>query len=310
MNLLQMTQFKVLAQNSNMAKAAEKLFISQPALSKMLRNMENELGCELFDRIGKNIVFNRHGEALLEHINVILNEYDKINEYFNPADKYEKEPLRLYGLDEDILNALLYGFIQKYPSIAIERETTSFEKSLLLLLKNEADVIFTDNLHLDKVSPLLAKENIDSVFLFRNRLFLTVLPDRKLAQRDMINLKEVQNEAFIGLTKNDPIASRFNEFVNYVCEKEQVAIHYVHRYDSKESKKLILNSSYLAFADSLSISYYWSSHKFRKTIPISEESASQDIFLCYRRNNKRAEQLVEHIKRTFYLLFEFDEKEI
>ncbi len=53
MELLQLRYFRSAAQLENFSKAAEKHMIPQSAMSKTIRKLENELGCELFDRQGK-----------------------------------------------------------------------------------------------------------------------------------------------------------------------------------------------------------------------------------------------------------------
>jgi len=72
--------FKAIAESENITKAAAKLFISQPALSKSLSSLEAELGCTLFNRIGRKLYLNDSGKALLVYANrmdEILNRYPK-----------------------------------------------------------------------------------------------------------------------------------------------------------------------------------------------------------------------------------------
>ena len=61
MELLQLTYFLELAESEHVTKTAEKLMISQPALSLTIRRLEDELGAALFDRNGRNIRLNENG---------------------------------------------------------------------------------------------------------------------------------------------------------------------------------------------------------------------------------------------------------
>ena len=76
MNLLHLKYFKTAAELEHITKAADKLFISQPSLSKSLHQFEEEVGVPLLDREGKGIRLNQNGKILLEHITKALDEID------------------------------------------------------------------------------------------------------------------------------------------------------------------------------------------------------------------------------------------
>ena len=63
MELLQLKYFQMAAKMQNFSRAAEELNISQPSLSMTIAHLENELGAELFNRKGRNVVLNEAGEA-------------------------------------------------------------------------------------------------------------------------------------------------------------------------------------------------------------------------------------------------------
>ena len=67
---------QMIARTKNLTKAAEKLYVSQPALSQQLINIENKIGTNLFFRNGKNMLLTRVGEKLLESAHVILDACD------------------------------------------------------------------------------------------------------------------------------------------------------------------------------------------------------------------------------------------
>ena len=72
MELYQLEQFKAAAELSHITKAAELLSISQPALSKNIRILEQELGYPLFDHVGKHVQLNENGRVLLKYVNEIF----------------------------------------------------------------------------------------------------------------------------------------------------------------------------------------------------------------------------------------------
>lgn len=72
MQLIQLQYFCTVARCRNMSRAAEELWISQPALSKAISNLEEELGIRLFDRIGRGIRLNDAGRLFYHQISHIM----------------------------------------------------------------------------------------------------------------------------------------------------------------------------------------------------------------------------------------------
>jgi len=66
MNIIQLKYFNTVAATENMSKAAELLHVSQPALSKNISRLEEEIGYSLFTRNGKNLTLNTAGQVFLE----------------------------------------------------------------------------------------------------------------------------------------------------------------------------------------------------------------------------------------------------
>ena len=66
MELRHLRYFLAVADAGNVSRAAQRLNITQPALSRQIQDLEGELACRLFDRIGRRIILTRDGEEILE----------------------------------------------------------------------------------------------------------------------------------------------------------------------------------------------------------------------------------------------------
>ncbi len=77
MNLNQLNAFCILARTLHYSRAAEELQMAQPSLSRMIAQLEQELGTNLFKKQGRNIVLTKQGEVFLNYINRGLNEIDQ-----------------------------------------------------------------------------------------------------------------------------------------------------------------------------------------------------------------------------------------
>ena len=76
MNVAQLRYFITVAQLENISKAAELLYLKQPALSKNISKLEEELGTPLFERNGKRLSLNVQGKRFLECANTVLRELE------------------------------------------------------------------------------------------------------------------------------------------------------------------------------------------------------------------------------------------
>lgn len=71
--------FRSVATHLSFTKAANELFISQPAISKHIQELEKEYGVRLFDRIGNRIQLTRAGQLLLDHACKIIDAYQNLD---------------------------------------------------------------------------------------------------------------------------------------------------------------------------------------------------------------------------------------
>ena len=73
MNLQWLYYFDTIAELEHYTKAAEKLHVSQSNLSHAIKELENEVGAELFERKGRNIKLSKYGEIFLPYVRQTLN---------------------------------------------------------------------------------------------------------------------------------------------------------------------------------------------------------------------------------------------
>ena len=77
MNLNQLKYFQVLAKTQHYTKASLELYISQPSLTHAIKELEKELGMNLFDKKGRNVYLNDNGKTFLQYVNKSLETLDE-----------------------------------------------------------------------------------------------------------------------------------------------------------------------------------------------------------------------------------------
>lgn len=135
--------FHTVAKRLSFTKAAEELYISQPAVTKHIHELEQQLGMALFERIGNRIKLTRAGQLVMHHAEIIFTDYRNLEYEINQL-KHTQGGLLAIGASTTIaqylIPPLLAKFNQRYPDVKTsltsgnteQIEQALFEKSILL----------------------------------------------------------------------------------------------------------------------------------------------------------------------------------
>lgn len=107
--------FQRVAWNLSFTKAAQELQISQPAVTKHIRELESIYNTRLFDRVGNKIALTAAGIILLKHCDTILSEYSKLNYKMHQLNNKEVGQIHIGAsltIAQYILPAFLLNFVK------------------------------------------------------------------------------------------------------------------------------------------------------------------------------------------------------
>nr|WP_198044600.1 LysR family transcriptional regulator [Lysinibacillus timonensis] len=142
MNLQQLNYVKVIAKTKSINKAAKSLHISQPALTKQLKLLEDELGTTLFERSKSEVFLTPNGEVFLTEAETILDKISSLKQRF--TKNYHIKTIKMAALPS-IANNLLPEVIQKLNSLEYKvtlHVVGTSEEIESLLLEKEIDIGF------------------------------------------------------------------------------------------------------------------------------------------------------------------------
>lgn len=128
--------FCSVAHNLSFTKASKELYVSQPAISKHIQELETEYSTRLFERMGTHITLTPEGELLLSHAEKILKQYKQLDFEMNLLSQQHIGELRLGAsttIAQYVLPAYLATFQQKFKQIKlslINGNTRDIEKAL------------------------------------------------------------------------------------------------------------------------------------------------------------------------------------
>lgn len=133
--------FDTLAAELNYRRAAERLFISQPALSAAIRQLEQLVGASLFDRDTRSVALTAVGREWLPHVRAALHEVESALEVAATlADRAHVRIGYLIGTGADLLFRLLDGIEQDLPGLAIETTEYDFADPTAGLASGASDI--------------------------------------------------------------------------------------------------------------------------------------------------------------------------
>ncbi|MBR5495392.1 MAG: LysR family transcriptional regulator, partial [Psychrobacter sp.] len=145
MNTTNLTTFVTVMQTGSISGAAEKLFITQPAVSKRIKNLEDEFNITLFDTVGRGIVPTQAASEMLPHAKRWLEDYEnfKINLQHS---KHIVSGKLVIGTSHHIglhhLAPVLKHFIQAYPAVQLEVHFVDSEKAHKAVLDGDLSLAF------------------------------------------------------------------------------------------------------------------------------------------------------------------------
>ncbi|WP_235549430.1 MULTISPECIES: LysR family transcriptional regulator [unclassified Paenibacillus] len=137
----QLEYFIAVCEELHFTRAAEKIGISQPALSQQIRSLEDELNIPLFDRIGKKIAITEAGSILLEQSRDVLRSLKNVNEFIGELHNLQRGTLIVGVLPSDLdyrISKMLIDFYHEFPKIKL-RIVSSVE-IVEQVLSNEVDI--------------------------------------------------------------------------------------------------------------------------------------------------------------------------
>jgi len=133
----------MVAETGSFSRAAEKLFITQPAISKRISTLEFALDCKLFDRLGKNIQLTQAGEALIPSYKKIIAELDESERIISALRTDVSGHLR-FGTSHHIglhrLPPVLRDFTKQYPKVELDIQFMDSEQAADLILKGQIEL--------------------------------------------------------------------------------------------------------------------------------------------------------------------------
>ena len=197
MEIRQLRYFLDIARTEHLTLSASNLFVTQSTLSHGVRQLEQELGVALFDRVGRGLRLSQAGMAFREHAARCIKELEAGRMALSELSGLQSGRLTV-GVFPTFLNTLMpatvAAFTQAYPGVSVEVRDLRAGAIEEQVLKGELDfgIAFHPAAH----------EGIEAEHLFEERLMLVVAPGHALAKRRGIELERLGDVPLALLPRN------------------------------------------------------------------------------------------------------------
>ncbi len=210
----QLRAFTTLARTGSFTMAAKELFLSQSAVSHSMKALESDVGCRLFDRVGKKVLLTQAGEHLLQHADKILGEMSEARESIKQLGKWGRSRLRIGASTTGctyLLPAVLREFRESFPQCLIAIEPGDTPELLELLANNRIDLAIGMRPH--------REDQFEFKELFTDELRFLVGPQHPWARAGQVTRTEIPRQNYILYNKK---SYTFRQVEDYFLEEDMV----------------------------------------------------------------------------------------
>lgn len=196
MDIRELKYFIEIVKKKNFTLAAKNLHISQPALSKTMKNLESELEVQLLDRSDKEIKLTEIGQLFFVQAEAVLNAFDSLKASLYDQSKLNKGEV-IVGLPPVIGSSIFVKVLTTFKE--------SFPDIKLHIIENGAKMVehnlYNGKIDLGVVIAPVDENQFDYIPIMEDESVLVVHHHHPLAQREAVSIADLKEEEFLLLDK-------------------------------------------------------------------------------------------------------------
>jgi DNA-binding transcriptional LysR family regulator len=202
MELRHLRYFQAVAEELSFSRAAKRLHVAQPALSRAIKQLEHTLGAEVLERSRHHVRVTPAGAVLLREIAVLLQQLEEVSRRVRRTAAGEEGELRLGYIGpptQPFLGRLLHEYRRRYPLVSIHLEERTPERVWEMVARGRLSAALT--------RPVLAHKalGLRTILLREERLGIVVPSGHSLAQRRSVPWNTLAREPLIVLARREGI---------------------------------------------------------------------------------------------------------
>lgn len=200
MDLYKLKSFYTVAKLGSFSRAAEALYLTQPAVSTQIKDLENEYKARLFDRIGRTIKLTEAGEALIPYVKNLLDIFDESHLAVNMLKETGEGSVKL-GVSElpgaRLIPSCISAFLKEYPHVNFAITARKSSTIITLIKNNKLDMGIIGN-----SGPEITRAEITGTTIYKDDIVVAMSEDHALAKKDAVTINDLANQPIIVSLRN------------------------------------------------------------------------------------------------------------
>jgi DNA-binding transcriptional LysR family regulator len=218
MELRHLRYFQAVAEELSFSKAARRLHVAQPALSRAVKELEQELAVTLLARTKRWVALTPPGAVLLNDIGLLFQQLDETIRRVQRTEAGEEGELRLGYIGpptQQFLGPILREYRKRFPRVSVVLQERTPERVWEMVANRRLSVGLT--------RPVLAEEalGLRTLLLRREPLWGVFPPEHSLAKRKTVHWRDLREEPLVVLARREGVG--LYEALLRACRQEQFA---------------------------------------------------------------------------------------
>lgn len=219
MNLKQINTFRAIMVTGSISSAAKLLFVSQPAISRLLAHTEQQLGYPLFERIKGRLYPTTEARILFDDVQTVYNGVARVTDLAIQLGEKKQGLLGIVSspsIGHGLMPRCIYRFAQTYPGVRIRFRTLTYDSLVRSILDGESEigVLFVPTNH-----PNLKSTHVGTIPM------VCILPsEHPLAAHETVDVSALTDETIVSYRSGSPLSKVINEIFSSSEKQPNISI--------------------------------------------------------------------------------------
>ena len=215
MTLQQLHQVITIAESKSMNEAAKKLFVSQPNLSSVVKELEEEAGVTIFVRSNRGIVITPEGEEFLGYAKQVVEQYRLLEKRYMYGEVKKK-----FSVSMQHYSFAVKAFVEMVKSVGMEEYEFAIHETQtnqvienVRSMKSELGVLFLSEFNEAVLQKLFKENGLIFEELFSCDTYVYMWREHPLAKQSMISMKQLEDYPCLAFEQGKNNSFYFSEFI-------------------------------------------------------------------------------------------------
>lgn len=231
LSLYKLEIFASVVQSGSFSAAAQRLYMTQPAVSQHIQDLENSLGTSLFIRGRRGVTLTSQGDKLYDYTQRILLLVAEAESEVTNVENLAEGQISIGatpGVSVYLMPDWIHAFRTKYPNLNVSLQTGVTTQNVIGVMEHKLDIAIVEG-ELDKIN----RKGLGNLTIRPVKMLVVVGAGHEWTKRDTVTMEMLNGQAFITRQHN----SRTRIWIDKLLKEHDVEVNIVGEFDNQEAIK-------------------------------------------------------------------------